>query len=528
MTNVVINGNTYSDDGSAARDMRSGGHRSWLLPMLADAMTSVNAADADATAAAASASSAQTYAAALQATSVTSNSVGTGSKTWAVGTGKQFAVGMRVMVVQTSTPANYCYGDVTAYSSGNLTVNVTATGGAGAGITAWSVFLSGLQGAAGGTGLTGSFDIIYAAKTTTYSIVTGDKAKLIDATSGTFTMTFASPASLATGWWAFVRNSGTGVVTLAHTSGNIDGLTSYPLLPSEVRLVQCDGSTLRTIIVEPFNGLTGSQTFTWPPGYRAVGFDLVGGGGSGSNGGRAASQPAYGGGGGSGGGRWRGEIAPPAAGTSVTVSVGAGGTGVAGLTSDNTPTVGNNGSATTIVWSAVTRASAGGGNGGAASNAPASGGANGAAGAASTRSFGLLGQGAGATSYPGEWGGGHGSPRVTSGVGTGGQGSLFGGGGGGAGASQDGTNRAGGAGGAIGAYAQGTGSAGGAAAGNAGAASNSGGGGGGSNNAGTGGAGAAGNGAGCGGGGGGGVVGAFTSGAGGAGANGSAEIWGVM
>lgn len=38
MASVTINGNSYSDDGTAGRDMRNGGHRQWLLPMLNDLM----------------------------------------------------------------------------------------------------------------------------------------------------------------------------------------------------------------------------------------------------------------------------------------------------------------------------------------------------------------------------------------------------------------------------------------------------------------------------------------------------------
>lgn len=61
MTQASINGHLYSDDGSTARDMRDGGHRTWLLPMIADtaavaAALSGAAADAEADAAAADAS----------------------------------------------------------------------------------------------------------------------------------------------------------------------------------------------------------------------------------------------------------------------------------------------------------------------------------------------------------------------------------------------------------------------------------------------------------------------------------------
>jgi hypothetical protein len=38
MSTVTLNGNTYSDDGTQARDMTNGGHRDWLLLMLSDAV----------------------------------------------------------------------------------------------------------------------------------------------------------------------------------------------------------------------------------------------------------------------------------------------------------------------------------------------------------------------------------------------------------------------------------------------------------------------------------------------------------
>lgn len=78
MSSVVLNGNAYSDDGSQSRDMRNGGYRNWLLPMMADAAVDINiakAAQSYASQASASASAAQswadqvtTYAAASDAT----------------------------------------------------------------------------------------------------------------------------------------------------------------------------------------------------------------------------------------------------------------------------------------------------------------------------------------------------------------------------------------------------------------------------------------------------------------------------
>jgi hypothetical protein len=42
MTQVTVNGNTYSDDGTTSRDMQHGGHRQWLLPMISDLMVVIN------------------------------------------------------------------------------------------------------------------------------------------------------------------------------------------------------------------------------------------------------------------------------------------------------------------------------------------------------------------------------------------------------------------------------------------------------------------------------------------------------
>lgn len=76
-------------------------------------------------------------------TSTTSVTIGTGSKSFTTQTGKNFQIGQFVTVANTTTPANYMTGQVTAYNSGTgaLTVNVTATGGAGT-LAAWTISLS--------------------------------------------------------------------------------------------------------------------------------------------------------------------------------------------------------------------------------------------------------------------------------------------------------------------------------------------------------------------------------------------------
>lgn len=72
--------------------------------------------------------------------STTSVTIGTGSKSFTVETGKLLFVGQWVLVVSSASPTNYMAGYVTAYTSGSgaLTVNVSYTGGSGT-IAAWNI-----------------------------------------------------------------------------------------------------------------------------------------------------------------------------------------------------------------------------------------------------------------------------------------------------------------------------------------------------------------------------------------------------
>ena len=77
------------------------------------------------------------------ATSTTSLTIGTGSKSLTIETGKQFTIGQTVVIAYTTTPANYMVGQITAFTSGSgaMTVNVTSTGGSGT-FAAWSVAIT--------------------------------------------------------------------------------------------------------------------------------------------------------------------------------------------------------------------------------------------------------------------------------------------------------------------------------------------------------------------------------------------------
>lgn len=146
MTQITVNGNAYSDDGSAAKDMRGGGHRTHLLPMLGDTITDIaakqSAAASSATASANSATSALN-APGTNATSTTSLAIGTGSKTFTIQTGKAFSIGQVMVVASAATPANWMWGQVTAHNSGtgSITLDVTVIGGAGT-LADWTLSLS--------------------------------------------------------------------------------------------------------------------------------------------------------------------------------------------------------------------------------------------------------------------------------------------------------------------------------------------------------------------------------------------------
>lgn len=79
-------------------------------------------------------------------TSVTSTTIGTGSKVFATQAGLAFRINDQVVVASSAAPqTNYMYGIVTAYNfaTGSITVNVQAVGGSGT-IASWQIGLGGV------------------------------------------------------------------------------------------------------------------------------------------------------------------------------------------------------------------------------------------------------------------------------------------------------------------------------------------------------------------------------------------------
>jgi hypothetical protein len=98
---------------------------------------------------------AQTYAAALKATSTSSVAIGIGEKTFTIQSGKQFAAGQFILIVDSADSDNYMHGQVTSYTGTTLVVDVQDIGGSGT-KTSWNVYVSGSRGAQGEGGSPGT------------------------------------------------------------------------------------------------------------------------------------------------------------------------------------------------------------------------------------------------------------------------------------------------------------------------------------------------------------------------------------
>lgn len=85
------------------------------------------------------------------------------------------------------------------------------------------------------------------AKSAGYTVVAGDRGKLIDC-DGTFTLSLTAAATLGSTFAFAVRNSGSGTITIDPSGAEtVDGATTVALAGGESCLVQCDGAGFKTV-----------------------------------------------------------------------------------------------------------------------------------------------------------------------------------------------------------------------------------------------------------------------------------------
>ncbi|RRN64638.1 hypothetical protein EIK80_11425 [Caulobacter sp. 602-1] len=107
----------------------------------------------------------------------------------------------------------------------------------------------------------------YAAKTGAYTVISADWGKIIDCTgSGGFTVSFTSAATLGNGFYAYLKNSTTGIIT----GPTVDGST-LTLGPGDEVLVEADGSAFHGLTLKKAGWtLYNTQTVSTPVSSVAV------------------------------------------------------------------------------------------------------------------------------------------------------------------------------------------------------------------------------------------------------------------
>jgi hypothetical protein len=81
-----------------------------------------------------------------------------------------------------------------------------------------------------------------------YTALTTDRSNTYVWTGGAGTLTLSSASTLGDNWFMFLRNGGTGALTVAGTGGNtINGSASIIFQPADSAIIVCSGSTFYTV-----------------------------------------------------------------------------------------------------------------------------------------------------------------------------------------------------------------------------------------------------------------------------------------
>lgn len=268
----------------------------------------------------------------LTLTSVSEVEIGIGAKTFSVQSGFPISPGARVTVANPDDPENYMAGTVTAYEGTSLTVDVQATGGTGT-FSEWNINLAGSPGPQGEQGDPGPKG------DQGDPGPKGDKGDQGDpgppGADGTGTGTVTSITAGAGLSGGTITGSGTIDIDIAGQTEETDPA------PADLFLMQrASDNAFRKVKAENLPGsggggaptfqvFTSSGTYTPPEGVTRVRVTLVGGGAAGGGIPATTAGNSSGGGGGAAGAPCIKVIEASALGTSETVTIGAGGVGIA-------------------------------------------------------------------------------------------------------------------------------------------------------------------------------------------------------
>lgn len=166
-------------------------------------------------------------------TSTTSITIGTGSKIFTTNlaaTATAFAVGQRVRVSSTATPANYMEGLIDSFTTTTLTVTVDWTGGSGT-IASWTISAAGQLGATGpGGGVTIQDD------STTVTVQYPAMARVV---SGSMSTGYVTSDKLY-----FAPNSGVLSATTFNSLSDENQKTNIKTILKALEIIEClDGVT---------------------------------------------------------------------------------------------------------------------------------------------------------------------------------------------------------------------------------------------------------------------------------------------